>query len=182
MSFGRMASTFGYLFHLFQFYWNFCRDFENQIINTGQFLVLQSRVFEKLSQEWKQFKWDETELDWICSRIAEKRYHAWPIKILYASNSLYWQCKKLLFFRIIYIKWLGICRHLFLLESFLVCFNFIGIIVKWVDKWMIYKFFLLTSRVFLELKKLWEVNKWDLKELEEICGNIHHHDSAYDSK
>ena len=42
--------------------------------------------------------------------------------------------------------------------------------------------FLLTSRVFLELKKLWEVNKWDLKELEEICGNIYHHDSAYDSK
>ena len=42
--------------------------------------------------------------------------------------------------------------------------------------------FLLTSRVFLELKKLWEVNKSDLKELEEICGNIHHHDSAYDSK
>ena len=41
--------------------------------------------------------------------------------------------------------------------------------------------FLLTSRVFLELKKLWEVNRWDLKELEEICGNIHHHDSAYDS-
>ena len=40
--------------------------------------------------------------------------------------------------------------------------------------------FLLTSRVFLELKKLWEVNKWDLKELEEICGNIHQHDSAYD--
>ena len=67
-----MASTFGYLFSLFQFYWNYFRDFENQIINSGQFLVLQSRVFERLSQEWKQFKWDETELDWICSRIAEK--------------------------------------------------------------------------------------------------------------
>ena len=71
-----MASTLGYLFPLFQFYWNYCRDFENQIIKIGQLLVLQSRVFEKLSQEWKQFKWDETELDWICSRTAEKRYHA----------------------------------------------------------------------------------------------------------
>ena len=45
---------------------------------------------------------------------------------------------------------------------------------------MIYKFFLLKSRVFFELKKLWDVNKWDLKELEEICGNIHQHDSAHD--
>ena len=42
------------------------------------------------------------------------------------------------------------------------------------------QFFSLTSRVFFESKKLWEVNKWDLKELEEICGNIHQHDSAYD--
>ena len=67
-----MASTLGYLFPLFQFYWNYCRDFENQIIKIGQLLVLQSRVLEKLSQEWKQFKWDETELDWICSRIAQK--------------------------------------------------------------------------------------------------------------
>ena len=47
---------------------------------------------------------------------------------------------------------------------------------------MIYKFFLLTGKVFIELKKLQKVNKWNLEELEEICGNIHHHDSAYDSK
>ena len=96
MSFGRMASTFGYLFHLFQFYWNFCRDFENQIINTGQFLVLQSRVFEKLSQEWKQFKWDETELDWICSRIAQKdtmldpsKFYTHPIAYIDNAKNYY---------------------------------------------------------------------------------------------
>ena len=46
---------------------------------------------------------------------------------------------------------------------------------------MIYKFFLLTGKVFIELKKLQKVNKWNLEELEEICGNINHHDSAYDS-
>ena len=40
--------------------------------------------------------------------------------------------------------------------------------------------FLLTSQVFVELKKLWKANKWDVKELEEICNSIHYHNSAYD--
>ena len=96
MSFGRMASRSGYLFPWFQFYWNYCRDFKNQIINTGQFLVLQSRVFEKLSQEWKQFKWDETELDWICSRIAQKdtmldpsKFYTHPIAYIDNAKNYY---------------------------------------------------------------------------------------------
>ena len=91
-----MASTLGYLFPLFQFYWNYCRDFENQIIKIGQLLVLQSRVFEKLSQEWKQFKWDETELDWICSRIAQKdtmldlsKFYTHPIAYIDNAKNYY---------------------------------------------------------------------------------------------
>ena len=40
--------------------------------------------------------------------------------------------------------------------------------------------FLLTSQVFVELKKIWKANKWDVKELEEICNSIHYHNSAYD--
>ena len=35
-------------------------------------MVLQGRVFEKLDKEWKSFKWNQKELDWICSRIALK--------------------------------------------------------------------------------------------------------------
>ena len=50
----------------------FCREYVNKILNLGQFIILQSRVFEKIYQEWNQFKWDEKELNWICSRIHSK--------------------------------------------------------------------------------------------------------------
>ena len=40
--------------------------------------------------------------------------------------------------------------------------------------------FAMTSQVFLELKKLWIQNKWNLEELEEICGEIYHHNKAFD--
>ena len=28
--------------------------------------------------------------------------------------------------------------------------------------------------------RIWKANKWDVKELEEICNSIHYHNSAYD--
>ena len=63
---------FGFLFPLFQQYWLFCLEYENRALNLGQFLLLQSRVFEKIHLEWRTFKWHEKELDWICSRIHSK--------------------------------------------------------------------------------------------------------------
>ena len=63
---------FDFLFPLFQQYWLFCREYENHALNLGQFLLLQSRVFEKIHLEWRTFKWDEKELYWICSRIHSK--------------------------------------------------------------------------------------------------------------
>ena len=63
---------FGFLFPLFQQYWLFCLEYENRALNLGQFLLLQSRVFEKIHLEWRTFKWDEKELDWICSCIHSK--------------------------------------------------------------------------------------------------------------
>ena len=56
---------FGFSFPLLQQYWLYCRKFENRILNLGQFLVLQSRIREKIDLEWKEFKWDQNELDWI---------------------------------------------------------------------------------------------------------------------
>ena len=47
---------FGFIFPLFQ-------QFLEQFLNLGQFLLLQSRVFEKIHLEWRTFKWDEKELD-----------------------------------------------------------------------------------------------------------------------
>ena len=63
---------FGFLFPLLQQYWFFCCEYENNILNLGQFIILRSRVFEKIQQEWNQFKWDKKELNWICSRIHSK--------------------------------------------------------------------------------------------------------------
>ena len=42
---------FGFLFPLLQQYWLFCREYENHTLNIGQFLVLQSRIFEKIYLE-----------------------------------------------------------------------------------------------------------------------------------
>ena len=67
-----MPVTFGYVFPLLQHYWLNYRQYENDIITKGQFQILQSRLFEKLEQERKILKWDEKELDWICSRIRLK--------------------------------------------------------------------------------------------------------------
>ena len=66
---------FGFLLLLLQQYWLFCRDYENHALNIGEFLVFQSRIFEKIYLEWKELKWDQKELNWICSRI----YHKDPI-------------------------------------------------------------------------------------------------------
>ena len=63
---------FRFLFPLFQQYWLFCLEYENRALNLGQFLLLQSRVFEEIHLEWRTFKWDEKELDWICSCIHSK--------------------------------------------------------------------------------------------------------------
>ena len=63
---------FGFLFPLFQQYWLFCCEYENHALNLGQFLLLRSCIFEKIHLEWRIFKWDEKELDWICSRIHAK--------------------------------------------------------------------------------------------------------------
>ena len=54
---------FGFLFPLLQQYWFFCCEYENNILNLGQFIILRSRVFEK---------WDKKELNWICCRIHSK--------------------------------------------------------------------------------------------------------------
>ena len=63
---------FGFLFPLLQQYWLFCRQYENHTLNIRQFLVLQSRIFEKIYLEWKEFEWDEKKLNWISSRIHHK--------------------------------------------------------------------------------------------------------------
>ena len=68
----RKRIYFGFLFPLLQQYWFFCHEYENHTLNFGQFRILQSRVFEKIYQEWNQFKWDEKGLDWICSCIHQK--------------------------------------------------------------------------------------------------------------
>ena len=72
ISFGKIATTLGYFFPLFQYYWTYCRDFENERLTHGQFLILHSTVHEKLLQQWREFKWNEAELEWIVSRILIK--------------------------------------------------------------------------------------------------------------
>ena len=37
--------------------------------NEYEFHYLQDRLFEKLIAEYKLFKWDKAELDWICGEI-----------------------------------------------------------------------------------------------------------------
>ena len=63
---------FRFLFPLFQQHWLFCCEYENHALNLAQYLLLQSLVFEKIHLEWGTFKWDEKELDCICSRIHSK--------------------------------------------------------------------------------------------------------------
>ena len=77
---------FGFLFPLLHQCWIFCPEYENHVLNMGQFLILQSQIFEKIHLEWKDFKWDEKELDWICSRIHSKDPMVDPSK--FNSNSI----------------------------------------------------------------------------------------------
>ena len=60
---------FGKCFQLFQAYWNFCRQREG-VADLTQILILTLSVFEKLQEEWKKFKWEMDELNWICYGVA----------------------------------------------------------------------------------------------------------------
>ena len=66
MYFGKYIHTFGFLYPLFCFYWNYCRNFQNERLTRGQFRVLADRVIDRLFRKWKDNKWDEVELNWIC--------------------------------------------------------------------------------------------------------------------
>ena len=59
---------FGKVFPLFQAYWNFCRQ-RLDVADLTQILILTLSVFEKLQEEWKKFKWEMDELNWICYGI-----------------------------------------------------------------------------------------------------------------
>ena len=75
--------TFGFIFPLFQHYWQTYHSYEDDQTNQGQFELIQQRVFEKLQNEYKLFKWDEKELEWICSRIRLKDSMVDPLTFVF---------------------------------------------------------------------------------------------------
>ena len=60
---------FAFFYPLFQRFWLLCRDYECSRYNIDQFHHWQDRIYEKLIAEYKQFRWDEAELDWVCGEI-----------------------------------------------------------------------------------------------------------------
>ena len=63
MSNGIGRIYFGFSFPLLQQYWLYCRKFENRILNLGQFLVLQSRIREKIDLDGKSL--NGIKMNWI---------------------------------------------------------------------------------------------------------------------
>ena len=64
-----MPVIFGFLYLLYQRYWLICREFELGVYDEHVLDYLQDRLHEKLIVEYKSFKFDEAELDWICEEI-----------------------------------------------------------------------------------------------------------------
>ena len=60
---------FAFFYPLFQRFWLLCRDYERGRYNIDQFHHWQDRIYEKLIAEYKQFKWDKAELDWLCGEM-----------------------------------------------------------------------------------------------------------------
>ena len=54
---------FAFFYRLFQRFWLLCRDYERGRYNMNEFHYWQDRTFKKLIAEYKQFRWDEAELD-----------------------------------------------------------------------------------------------------------------------
>ena len=55
---------FAFFYPLFQRFWLLCRDY-----NIDEFHHWQDRIYEKLIAEYKQYKWDNAELDWVCGEM-----------------------------------------------------------------------------------------------------------------
>ena len=60
---------FAFFYPLFQRFWLLCRDFERGRYDMNEFRHWQDRIYEKLIAEYKQFKWDKAELDWLCGEM-----------------------------------------------------------------------------------------------------------------
>ena len=60
---------FAFFYPLFQRFWLLCRDFERGRYNMDEFHHWQDRIYEKLIAEYKQFKLDKAELDWLCGEM-----------------------------------------------------------------------------------------------------------------
>ena len=54
---------FAFFYPLFQRFWLLCRDCERSRYNIDEFHHCQDRIYKKLIAKYKQFKWDEAELD-----------------------------------------------------------------------------------------------------------------------
>ena len=89
--------TFGYVFPLFQHYWLTYHQYDDDEINRGQFEIIQQRVFERLEKEYKIFKWDEKELEWVCSRIRFKDFMVDPLNFILNSIAYIVQAKSYYF-------------------------------------------------------------------------------------
>ena len=54
MYFGKYIHTFGFLYPLFCFYWNYCRDFQNERLTRGHFRVLTDWVIDRLFKKMER--------------------------------------------------------------------------------------------------------------------------------
>ena len=72
MTFGLVNHQFGHLYPLFQTYWNFVTRYHSRLLPINHFIILSWRVYEKLKNEWLEWKWDIAELDWICTALDHK--------------------------------------------------------------------------------------------------------------
>ena len=46
-----------------QTYWNFVIRYHNRSLPIEQYIILTWRITEKIRKEWKEWKWDMSELD-----------------------------------------------------------------------------------------------------------------------
>ena len=69
MTFGRTNYQFGYLYPLFQTYWNFVTRYHNRSLPIEQYIILSWRVYEKTKNKSIEMKRDIAELDWIYTAL-----------------------------------------------------------------------------------------------------------------
>ena len=60
---------FPVMFAFFHPLWLLCRDYERGRYNINEFHYWQDRIFKKLIAEYKRFKWDKAESDWVCGEM-----------------------------------------------------------------------------------------------------------------